>query len=96
MRNPADFRDDAYGDGAWGKILAAAPEEVRDQYPDTPGRHLHMGDFQTSEFLTAVQAAGYDGLVIPDALGRSKHFDSYIAFCPNQIKYAKPRTVILI
>lgn len=90
MVNPADLRY-YKSKHVVDNIISHMPPDVAASY-DT-GESVSMmsshGYFQQPEFVDAAKVAGYDGIIIEDALGRSLYFDSYIAFSADQIKKAE-------
>lgn len=89
MQNPLDTRFDnsAVTEAVYNAIEAIGAEDKWSEAGGTVWRFMRKGFGQSDEFIDALKALGYDGLIMPDSWGNTV-FDSYIAFEPSQIKSA--------
>lgn len=88
LNNPADFTEGS-GDDIVDRVLEHSPalkQRLAPRLSDDKGyrgwktyRLTNSGDLQTEEFIGALQALGYDGMIFHDMLGRSP-FTSYVVF----------------
>lgn len=89
IRNPLDLR----GEGSlpeYAAVAARVPqleETLRDAGVESVHAAVSGGHAQSDDFVDAAAEAGYDAIIMPDALGgpTGLHFDSYIVFDPSQI-----------